>query len=943
MTYNKKQHDTRKDIEKSLLVLVRHLVEELYPGRKGRVSLSMKSRLDQDLGLDSLSRAELIFRIEQTFNCRLPEQIIITAETVEDLVQIVSGVRPGGEIVPSLLKTEKVPGQAASIPFQVETLVDVLDWHVKTSPDRLHIHFYREDGREEKITYQDLKTESEAVAAGLLEYGLSPGQTVAIMLPTGLEFFYSFFGVLYAGGVPVPIYPPARLSQLEDHLRRQAGILNNALSTILLTVPEAIRLAKLLKSMVEGLRLVTTVEGIGRSSKLAARPAAVQGDTALLQYTSGSTGDPKGVVLTHANLLANVKAMGQAVDAGSQDVFVSWLPLYHDMGLIGAWLGSLYHASLLVLMSPFTFLARPERWLQAIHRHGGTLSASPNFGYELCMKKVSDDRLRGLDLSTWRMAFNGAEPVSPSTIERFTERFSEYGFSPEAMTPVYGLAECSVGLAFPPMGRGPLIDRIRREDFMRRGRAVPAGPEERDALRFAACGQPLPGHQIRILDPAGGEAPDRTVGHLQFKGPSVTSGYFRNAEKTRELFDGDWLNSGDLAYMADGDVYLTGRIKDIIIRAGRNINPVELEESIGNISGIRKGCIAVFGTMDREKGTEKLVVMAETRETGDGAKEELRRKIVSVVTELVSVPPDEVLLVPPRTVLKTSSGKIRRSACRLYYEEGEAAVGRKAVWLQLARLVLAGVVPGLRRFRHFLAEYCYGIYVWSVFLFLSPLVWTAVALSPGMSASKRIVKAAGRALLRFSGIPVHVTGMENFPVGTPCMVVANHASYLDGLVLSVVLPEDTGYVAKKELLDNFIPRIFLTRLGTLFVERFDPKAGVEDTGRVLDRLRRGGTVILFPEGTFRRMPGLLPFRMGAFVAAAEGGVPVLPVAVRGTRSILRSGEWLPRRGSISVVISRPVYPEGSDWQAALKLRKRARDAILKHCGEPELVHEDRSD
>ena len=274
--------------------------------------------------------------------------------------------------------------------------------------------------------------------------------------------------------------------------------------------------------------------------------------------------------------------MGKAVQVTSTDVFVSWLPLYHDMGLIGAWLGSLYHAFPLVVMSPLTFLARPERWLWAIHKHRGTLSASPNFGYELCLRKIPDTALAGLDLSSWRMAFNGAEPVSPETIARFAQRFGQYGLRPQAMAPVYGLAECSVGLAFPPPGRGPLIDCIRRDSFMRTGHAEPAGSDEADVLRVTRmrAGR-FSGHEIRIVDATGRELGERVEGHLEFKGPSATSGYFRNPEQTRLLFHGEWLDSGDFAYMAEGDVYLTGRSKDIIIRAGRNIYPYELEECRG--------------------------------------------------------------------------------------------------------------------------------------------------------------------------------------------------------------------------------------------------------------------------------------------------------------------------------------------------------------------------
>ena len=289
------------------------------------------------------------------------------------------------------------------------------------------------------------------------------------MLPTGLDFFAAFFGILYAGAVPVPIYPPMRLSQIEDHLRRQAGILRNAGARMLITVPEGRRFAMLLRAHVDSLGAIESVANL-KSASPARLPSIIDPHaTALIQYTSGSTGDPKGVVLSHANLLANIRAMGRAMEASSADVFVSWLPLYHDMGLIGAWLGCLHFAAPLYVMSPLSFLVRPESWLWAIHRFRATLSAAPNFAFELCLNKIDEADLQGLDLGSLRMVANGAEPVSVESMRRFIARFQPYGFRREAMAPVYGLAESAVGLAFPPPGRGPIIDRVDREALSRHG------------------------------------------------------------------------------------------------------------------------------------------------------------------------------------------------------------------------------------------------------------------------------------------------------------------------------------------------------------------------------------------------------------------------------------------------------------------------------------------
>ncbi|OGS96435.1 MAG: acyl-phosphate glycerol 3-phosphate acyltransferase [Gallionellales bacterium RIFCSPLOWO2_02_FULL_57_47] len=927
------------DTSSTLLETIRQLAGELQMRPREAIQVTLDNSLERDLGFDSLGRVELFTRIEQVFGISLPERVLTIAETPRDLLQAVLAASPA-TAQPANISRDEAPAWVQAEPTDALTLPEVLEWHVRTHPERTHITLQDAEGNETTLTYAALRDGAEEIAAGLLERGLLSGQSVALMLPTSREYFFCFLGVLLAGGVPVPIYPPARPSQIEDHLRRHAGILSNALATILITVAEAKPVARLLQAQVESLRRMATADELATSGRAPGIPLKAE-NIALLQYTSGSTGNPKGTVLTHANLLANIRAMGKAVQATSTDVFVSWLPLYHDMGLIGAWLGSLYHAFPLVVMSPLTFLARPERWLWAIHRHRGTLSASPNFGYELCLRKIPDAALAGLDLSSWRMAFNGAEPVSPETIARFAQRYNRYGLRPQAIAPVYGLAECSVGLSFPPPGRGPLIDCIRRDSFMRTGHAEPAGSGEEDVLRIPACGRPLPGHEIRIVDATGRELGERVEGHLEFKGPSATGGYFRNPEQTRLLFHGEWLDSGDFAYQAEGDIYLTGRSKDIIIRAGRNIYPYELEEAVGDIPGIRKGCVAVFGSPDPATGTERLVVLAETRETSPVQLEALRNRINTLTLDILGMPADNIMLAPIHSVLKTSSGKIRRAACRELFEKG--ATPTRAVWWQLIRLAWAGILPQMRRGIRVVSDVCYAAYTWALFWMLAPLTWLVAALLPRPAWNWAASHAIARLYARLCATPLVVRGLENLSPEVPCVLVSNHASYLDGIVLVAALPGElssAGYfsfVAKRELLDSFVSRTYLRRIGSDFVERFESQRSLEDVKQVAHSLQSGCSPIFFPEGTFSRISGLTPFRMGAFVVAAEAGAPVVPVSIRGTRSILRDGHWFPRRGIITVTIGKPIAPEGKGWAAAIRLRNTARAEISRRCGEPDLA------
>lgn len=920
-----------------LLREIKRLTVELHPDLT-TLSVELDSSLDRDLGLDSLARMELLSRLEKRFAIRLPEQVLATAETPRDLLRSLET----GETAPSeriLLEADsevQLPAET-NVPEMAATLVEVLRTHAASTPERVHLILdgHRDDPA--TITYQQLLTGAQRVAAGLQHAGLEQGDTVAIILPTGLEYFFSFFGVLLAGAIPVPLYPPVRPSQIEEHLRRHSGILRNARVTLLLTVPEVKPVARLLRLQVDTLTTVATVAEISRDEQKFIPVPLRSGDIAFLQYTSGSTGDPKGVVLTHANLLANIRAMGKVTETSPADVFVSWLPLYHDMGLIGAWLGSLYYGCRLVIMPPLSFLARPERWLRAIHRHRGTMSASPNFGYELCTRRISDGDIQGLDLSSWRLAFNGAEQVTAETISNFCNRFRAYGFREEAMAPVYGLAESSVGLAFPPPGRKPLTDRIERDTFARTGRAVPVVAPDRPALEFVACGRPLPSHQVRIVDKGGREQPDRREGTLQFKGPSATSGYYRNREKTRALFRDDWLDSGDLAYMADGEVYVTGRIKDIIIRGGRNVYPHELEEAVGNLEGVRKGCVAVFGSRDTASGTERLVILAESRKKDPEAIDQLRREISNAAVDLLDRPPDDIVVAPPGTVLKTSSGKIRRAACKEIYEQGRIGRPGRAVWLQVTRLALAGLLPQARRLLHQAADNLYAGYSWAVYGLLCLPVWPLVALLPGRKARWRVTRAGARLLALLTGTRLEVKGAENIPRDRPLVIVANHMSYLDAYVVQAVLPVPCGFIAKAELAKKPLVRIPLVRLGAILVERFDRERIGGDAERIALLAGLGRNLFFFPEGTFQRMPGLLPFRMGAFLTAAQGSIPVVPLTIRGTRSKLRAGSWFPRRGPVSVVISSTVPPDGSDWAAAIRLREAVRREILRHLGEPDLA------
>ncbi len=923
-----------------MLATVREVADELRPQAKLGSALGLDHSLERDFGLDSLGRVELVARIDRDLGLSLSEAALTEAETPRDLLRFVTR-----RVDRAAERTEPVTTPAGTLqegvddaypPDTVQTLVEVFEWHLQRHPQRVLITLYDEGGQSVDLRYADLHQDAVALAAGLHALGLAHGDKVAIMLPTGREFFAAFFGALVAGCVPVPLYPPARPSQLEDHLKRIAGILRNAQARVLVTVERAKPLAHLLRSQAEDLKTVNTVPDLSRADAAWVRPVLVASDVAFLQYTSGSTGDPKGVILTHANLLANLRAMWRASQVSSADTFVSWLPLYHDMGLIGACLGGLYLGFHVVLMSPLTFLARPARWLEAIHQHRGTVSAAPNFAYELCVAKLTDAELAGLDLSCWRLAFNGAEPVSPDTLERFASRFARCGLKREALTPVYGLAESSVGLAFPPVGRGPLIDAVDRVALARDGIAATARPDDARPLRIVTCGLPLPGHELRVVGADARELPEREQGRVQFRGPSSTQGYLNNPDANQRLFDGDWLNTGDLGYIAAGELYLTGREKDIIIRGGFNIHPQELETAVAELAGVRKGGVAVFAASDPRSGTERLVVLAETRVQEPAQRQQLVQAITALSATLLGAPADDVVLAPPRSVLKTSSGKTRRAACRALYEQGRLGETQRAPWQQWLALAASAAGARSRRALRDAGHWAWGLWAWAVFVTLGAAAWCAVMVLPGVTWRRRTTRALTRVAVRLIGLPLQVQGLERLPTSGPCIVVANHASYVDSILLGAVLPARFSFAAKRELAD--VPWIgrALRRMGIAFVERFDAAQGIEDTRALEAQVRAGESFVFFPEGTFQRSGGLQDFKLGAFVIAAETGTPLLPLTLNGTRSLLRDGVWLPRRNAVRVTLGEVIAPAGPGWQHALELRDAARRAMAASLAETTL-------
>ncbi|WP_163997521.1 AMP-binding protein [Pyxidicoccus caerfyrddinensis] len=913
----------QQTVERGVLDVLSGLLSELGQPRAAE-DLSADAPLDTALGLGSLERVELLLRLQQTFGVTLPDDAVARAACARELTRLVMEAHPAIEEARPALRAPQAPARAA--PGSAHLLTDVLRWHAEAWPERCHLLLREEDGTERPLTYGTLWARASGVAAALADAGVERGEPVALMLRTEAAFFSCFFGTLLAGGIPAPLYPPFRLDRLEEYVGHQVGILRNASPRVLVTFDEARRVGALLRARVPSLRRTMTPAELEWTDSSAPAVHVEATDGALLQYTSGSTGAPKGVLLTHANVLANIRAIGRVLRVGPGDVAVSWLPLYHDMGLIGAWLMPLTYGVPLTLLSPLAFLTRPSRWLHALHAHRGTLSAAPNFAYDLCVKKVRDEELAGLDLSAWRVALNGSEAVSPETLERFTRRFAPYGLKPGALFPAYGLAEVAVALTFPPPGRPPRIDVVDRERFERKGEARPTVETTR-TLRFVSCGSPLPGYAVRIVDEQHRPVEERVRGHIALRGPSLTPGYYGNPEATRRALRDGWLDSGDLGYLADGELYVSGRSKELIIKAGRNLYPAEIEEQVGEVPGVRKGCVVAFGQPDPRVGTERLMVVAETRERSREARERLRAAIVKRVAEVLELPPDEVVLVPPGAVRKTSSGKLRRGATREAWRSGALARGRRGTWAQLARLAASTARARAGRLLGTVGAAAYTGYFTALVLLAASVLEVALRVTPEGAETERMMKRGSRWLLRAAGCPMRVTGGEHLRGKGPWVLVARHVSYLDSVVMLAVLPVDYRAVAQRESGSWPVVGRAMKQSGQLLVDRFHAGPAAEAAERASRLLREGTSLLVFPEGTRARGPGMLPLKLGAFKAAVEAKRPLVPVHIEGTRRIWPRGWHLLRPGRITVVIGEPLLPEGRGWPEMVRLRERTRQEL----------------
>jgi acyl-CoA synthetase (AMP-forming)/AMP-acid ligase II len=563
-----------------------------------------------------------------------------------------------------------------------ETLNEYLE-RITGHPDA-GLRFLDRGERARQVGWAEIRDRACAVCGGLQALGVRHGDGVALFFPTGLEFFEAFFGALLAGAVPVPLYPPVRLGRLNEYLRRTARMLEVTKAAVVLA---DVRVKRILGEAVALARPRLGCRTLDELPRADGAPVAVApSDLALVQFSSGTTADPKPVALSHRAIVAQTEILNSFFQDTDElrHSCVSWLPLYHDMGLIGCVFPALSREAELTLIGPELFVARPALWPRAISRYRATISPAPNFAYGLCVHRIADAEMEGVDLSCWQTALNGAEPVAPAVLRAFVDRFARWGFRPEALTPVYGLSEAALAVTFSSIGAPFRCLRFDRDELARSGTARQVD----DGREIVSVGRPVPGFRLRILDPAGRELPAGQMGQVWIQGPSLMEGYLDDPEATaRALHDG-WLDTGDLGFLHGGELFLTGRAKDVVILRGRNHAPDEIERAVDGLPGARTGCAIAASWLPEGAEGEVLALFVEAaRNATDDELEALPDRCREAVLGATGLAVDRVEVLPPGTLPRTSSGKLRRQEALRLYMAGELAPPEPVTALRMAKAV----------------------------------------------------------------------------------------------------------------------------------------------------------------------------------------------------------------------------------------------------------------
>jgi len=556
--------------------------------------------------------------------------------------------------------------------------------------------FYDFKGEITKKSYQDIVGNAKKIAATLKAKGIGYQDKVSIVLPTSQNFLEVFFGIQLLGATPCALYPPLRLGKLDEWKEKTGLMIKNIDSKVVITdkriynlLGEPVRFAN------PPLGCLLTENLINEDSFCA--DSFSESDLCFIQYSSGSTGTPKPVMISNSNVIANCEAILSTFHLDkSQYSCVSWLPLYHDMGLVGTLMSSMVAQCTITLIPPEVFITRPFSWLDALTKTKATVSVAPNFAFGLCLKKIKEKDLEKLDLSNWKIAMCGAEPVHPKTMMNFNDRFEKYGFNKNALAPVYGQAEATLAVTFSEINTGIKYKSFDNDELINNSRAV----LKDNGLKIISLGRPIDKTELKICGKQGNTLEEMELGKLYIKSPSVMQGYYKDPEKTKESLENDWLDSGDQGFILDNELYLFGRTRDILIIKGRNYDPSIIERSVDEFTEVRKGCYVAVSVLCEDTDSEELVIIAEMADLANKSKDELdliKEAITKKVVEQNQLRPMDVIFVYPSNIPRTSSGKLSRSRSKDLYLEGTILQKIKPIRIKIMKEMLFGKINHIRR------------------------------------------------------------------------------------------------------------------------------------------------------------------------------------------------------------------------------------------------------
>jgi fatty-acyl-CoA synthase len=540
------------------------------------------------------------------------------------------------------------------------------------------VSFADQHGKLKRYSYAELMEYGRKFAGGLLKKGVNPGEPVILVMTDPQSAIVAIIGCMMRGCPPTPVYPPNKLQAIKGFLRFMKHVAERSRATLIVAEGQTYTFLGSLPHDTQTIRAVEKFETVFQDGS--ASEIQPENPVAFLQFTSGSTAEPKGVIVSHRGLAANLWMIRTSSHMTDSSCVVTWLPVYHDMGLIGTVLNAISLPCDLVVLSPMTFLKKPRLWLELITQFHGTHTAAPNFAYGLCTKRVND--ISGLDLSTMTTFICGAEPIIPATLEKFISHYSKAHLRPESLVPAYGLAEATLAVTFTPFLRGMTTDSVDLNSLSEQRFAKPLEGIDSHSIRIVSCGAPMEGLSVRVADDQGHQLKNREVGEIQIDGPSITEGYIGDERSTTASRTSDnWLRTGDLGYMVDGELHVCGRLKDIVIIRGKNFHAHDLESIASEVPGVRTGNVVAFSS--KSESGETLIIVAEAHEEEPN----LRAAVRGHISDAIGISPDEVVLVPAGTLPKTSSGKLKRIETRQLFESGKLhrKPGKAAAYVEVLK------------------------------------------------------------------------------------------------------------------------------------------------------------------------------------------------------------------------------------------------------------------